>query len=332
MTVMDLPGIHISGSTPLVGVLGHPVTHSLSPKLHNYWLQTLNLNGAYVPVSVDEDHLETVLRAMPHMGFMGANVTVPHKEMAFRLADETDELAWLVGAVNTLDVLPDGRLRGRNTDVYGFAENIKKGAPDFVPSKGPAVVIGAGGASRAVVVALSQMNVTEIRLINRTRSRAETLAQALRDLVTTPVTVVSWSNRQQVLSDAQLLVNTTSLGMSGQPALDLPLDDLPQDALVTDIVYAPLETPLLAQARAQGNQTVDGLGMLLYQAQASFSGWFKTEPPVDQHVRDLVLNTKKTPKDSAASLKPDTPKPDTTEEQEISDPAALVDAWLEDDT
>lgn len=273
----------LSGKAALAGVIGYPVSHSRSPKLHNYWLNELGIDGAYVPLSVSPQHLDQVLKALPHMGFRGVNITVPHKEAVFDLVDEVDPLALRIGAINTIVVDDSGHLLGRNTDGFGFMENLRQGAPQWQPNK-TAVILGAGGAARAVAVALQDAGVETIRIVNRSVSRAETLAETVGGLE-----VALWEDRDRCLEDAALVVNTTILGMVGQPELDLSLEHLPKDAVVNDIVYVPLETPLLARARARGNPTVDGLGMLLWQAVPGFEAWFGQRPTVTATLRDYVL-------------------------------------------
>lgn len=268
---------------PLAGVIGCPVGHSRSPVLHGTWLRQLGISGHYVPLHVEAEDLATVLHAMPRMGFVGANVTIPFKEAALALADDVSETALRIGAANTLSFGPDGRLNADNTDAYGFITNLRQNAPAWNAARGPALVLGAGGAARAVIVALQDAGVPEIYLTNRTAARSETLAQEFG------VTPLPWDSRAQVLPEASCIVNTTSLGMAGQPALDLRLDTLPVTALVTDIVYAPLETPLLAQARAKGCMAVDGLGMLLHQAVPGFERWFGVRPEVTEVLRRAVL-------------------------------------------
>jgi len=270
---------------PLAGVLGHPVAHSRSPRVHRHWLRRYGLPGHYVPLDVVPDDLEEVLRAMPRMGFVGANVTIPHKETALRLCDLVTDRAALVGAVNTLIFREDGRIHGDNTDGYGFLASIRQTAPDWQPKAGPAVVFGAGGASRAVLVALLEAGVPEIRLANRSRPRAE----ALRSEFGARIKVHDWVKAGQTLEGAVTVVNATSLGMTGHTAFRVPLDALEPGALVTDLVYQPLETDLLAQARARGCITVDGLGMLLHQAVPGFERWFGHRPEVDAELREAVL-------------------------------------------
>ncbi|MGE5503643.1 MAG: shikimate dehydrogenase [Actinomycetota bacterium] len=276
----------VSGKARLAGVIGWPIGHSRSPRLHGWWLDQHGIDGAYVPLPVRPEDFETVLRALPRMGFAGANVTVPHKEAALRLVDVVEPLAARIGAVNTLVVLDDGRIEGRNTDAFGFLENLRRGAPGWDAAAAPAVVIGAGGAARAVCAALQDAGIPEIRLANRTPDRALALAAELG----APVRPVAWSERAAALDGAGLVVNTTTLGMTGQPPLDLDLSALASCAVVNDIVYAPLETDLLARARARGNPVVDGLGMLLWQAVPGFEAWFGLRPEVTDELRRFVLN------------------------------------------
>lgn len=268
---------------PLAGVIGCPVSHSLSPILHGTWLREYNIAGHYVPLHVAANNLATVLRTMPEMGFVGANVTIPHKETALALADHVSETALRIGAANTLTFGPDGKLHADNTDAYGFISNLRQEARHWNPTRGPALVLGAGGAARAVIVALQDAGVPEIFLTNRTAQRAQTLAAEFG------VTPVSWDDYARILPKVSSVVNTTSLGMVGQADLTIDLATLPVAALVTDIVYNPLETPLLAQARAKGCHVVDGLGMLLHQAVPGFERWFGLRPDVTQAVRQAVL-------------------------------------------
>lgn len=274
----------LSGKAKLAGVLGWPVGHSRSPRLHGFWLEQHGIDGAYLPLPVRPEDFEAVVRALPRMGFKGANVTVPHKEAALALSDEVEPLARRIGAVNTLVVREDGSILGRNTDAFGFIENLRQGCPGFSAAKGPAVVLGAGGAARAVVAALQDDGCPEIRLLNRTRARAEDVAAALGERIT----VSDWDHRAEACAGAALLVNTTTLGMNGQPPLEMPLDPLPVDALVTDIVYAPLMTDLLRTAAARGNPVVDGLGMLLHQGRPGFAAWFGVMPEVTDELRQFV--------------------------------------------
>jgi shikimate dehydrogenase len=279
------PGVTHNGRTKLAGVMGWPVGHSRSPRLHGYWLAHYGIEGAYVPLPVAPGHLEDALRALPLLGFAGVNLTIPHKEAALPILDHVTPLARRIGAVNLVTVTSDGHLGGDSSDGYGFIENLKQGAPGWLAGAGPAAVLGAGGAARAVVAALLDEGVPEIRLVNRSAGRAELLAASLRG----PIRPMGWSEREAALADAALLVNTTSLGMSGEPPLPLALERLPPAAVVTDIVYAPLETSLLAAARARGHRTVDGLGMLLHQARPAFEAWFGVAPEVTAELRRFML-------------------------------------------
>jgi shikimate dehydrogenase len=247
-------------------------------------LRHYNVDGAYIPLPVRAEALAEGLRMLVAFGFRGVNVTLPHKEAALAVCDEVDDQARRLGAVNTI-VMRDGRLMGSNTDAFGFLENLVESAPDWQAREAPAVVIGAGGAARAVVAALLDASVPEIRLVNRTRSRAATVAQELGG----PLRVFDWADRARALSQAGLLVNASSLGMAGQPPLDLDLSELPGTAVVNDIVYTPLETPLLAKAAKRGNGVVDGLGMLLHQARPGFEAWFGVKPQVTDELRRFVM-------------------------------------------
>ncbi len=286
MTTVD----SISGKAKVAGVMGWPIGHSRSPRLHGFWLRQYGIDGAYVPLAVAPERAEQAIRALPALGFRGCNVTVPLKEIAFRTVDRLDETAQRMGAVNTIVVAEDGALEGGNTDGFGFIENLRAEQPDWTAEQGPAVVIGAGGAARAVVVALLDAGAPEVRLVNRTRARAEELAADLAAVgLAGGVTVVDWVSRETALDGAALLVNTTTQGMAGQPALDLPLRALPVTAVVNDIVYVPLETPLLAEAKARGNPLAGGVGMLLHQARPGFKAWFGVEPQVTAELTRFVL-------------------------------------------
>ncbi len=274
----------ISGNARIAGVMGWPVAHSRSPRLHNFWLDQYGIDGAYVPFPVEPSGLEAALRALPKLGISGVNVTVPHKEQAYRIVDETDDTAARIGAVNTITVTDDGNLTATNTDAFGFTEALRARAPDWSPASGAAVILGAGGASRAILVALQNLGVSEIRVVNRTLERA----QALADELGAPLVAIPWAERETALGDARLLINSTTLGMQGQPSLDLRLDDLPRTAVVNDIVYAPLYTKLLEAAEARGNAIVDGLEMLLHQARPGFHAWYGREPEVTDALRGFV--------------------------------------------
>ena len=270
---------------PLAGVIGHPIAHSKSPTLHGHWLKSYGLAGHYIPMDVTPADLEAVLRTLPKAGFVGANVTVPHKEAALRLADHVSDRASVIGAANTLVFRDDGSIHADNTDGYGFMQNLRSGAPDWNPADGPAVVFGAGGAARAVLQALAEAGVPEILLTNRTRTRADHLKEEFGQRIT----VVDWVQAGNVIENAELVVNTTSLGMQGQPDLRVPLDGLQPGAVVTDLVYAPLKTHLLQTADEAGCTTVDGLGMLLHQAVPGFERWFGIRPEVNEDLRAAVL-------------------------------------------
>lgn len=267
------------------GVMGWPVAQSRSPVLHRFWLEQYGIEGDYVLLPVPPEALERELRALADRGFAGCNLTLPHKEPALTLLDRLDAAACRVGAVNTVVVAADGALEGSNTDAFGFHANLAAALPGWKASTGPAVVLGAGGSARAVVAALLDHGAPEIRLVNRNPARAEALAAALGGRIE----IVAWERRTDALAGAAVLVNTTSLGMIGQPPLDIALDALPVTAAVNDIVYVPLRTKLLAAAEARGNPVVDGLGMLLYQAQPGFAAWFGVQPEVSPALRTRVV-------------------------------------------
>ena len=275
----------ITGRTKLAGVMGWPIAHSRSPQLHAYWLRRYGIDGAYLPLPVTPKNLGEALRALPKLGFTGANLTIPHKEAAVGIVDDLDSHAKRIGAVNTIVVEENGRLLGRNTDGFGFIEHLRHTIPDWAASDGPAVLLGAGGAARAAAVALHDAGIPEIRIVNRTFGRAQSLVESLDG----NATAHAWDDIAQAMQGAALLANTTSLGLSGQPALALPLEPLPMTAIVYDIVYAPLETALLARAKARGNPVVDGLGMLLHQARPGFEAWFGVAPEVTAELRAAVL-------------------------------------------
>lgn len=264
-------------------VIGWPIAHSRSPLIHGHWLERHGINGVYTREPVHPDALGDFLKGLAARGLSGCNVTVPHKEAALALAGSADDAARAIGAANTL-WLEDGRLCAGNSDAYGFLTHLDASAPGWDEARGPAVVLGAGGAARAVVTALLDRGLSEVRLLNRTRSRAESLARAC----TGAVGVGDWADRAAALTGCGLLVNTTSLGMTGAPPLEIALDALPADAVVCDIVYTPLRTALLADAQARGLRTVDGLGMLLHQAVPGFEKWFGVRPAVTDELRALV--------------------------------------------
>ena len=260
----------------LAGVMGWPVAHSRSPVIHNHWIAQHGLRGAYVLLPVHPDKLELALRSLPILGFSGCNLTIPHKVDALKIVDHVDPLAQRIGAVNTVVVEADGTLTGMNTDGFGYIQSLLEVQPNWKADSGPTMVIGAGGASRAVIVALLEHGAQEIRLTNRSADKAIDMAAEFGHRVI----AVPWAQRHDALAGISLLVNTTNQGMHGEPALDLSLHQLPSTALVSDIIYVPLETPLLAAALARGNPTVNGLGMLLHQARPAFSAWFGVLPEV----------------------------------------------------
>ena len=271
--------------TPRVCVIGNPIAHSLSPKLHGYWLDRYGIQGEYTALQVAEKDLETTIRSLPAQGFVGLNVTIPHKVSVLEFADQVTDRATLIGAANTLTFKDDGKIFADNTDGYGFISNLRQGAPDWNPKAGPVMIFGAGGAARAIIVALADAGVPEIIISNRTRAKAE----ALRADFGARIRIVDWVQAGTALADANLLVNTTSLGMKGASEFKVSLDALRPETTVTDIVYNPLETPLLKAAKNIGCTTVDGLGMLLHQGVPGFERWFGQRPEVDDATRRAVL-------------------------------------------
>ncbi|MEJ6403312.1 shikimate dehydrogenase [Yoonia sp. 2307UL14-13] len=270
---------------PRAGVIGHPIDHSLSPRLHGHWLQRYGLTGSYDAIDVPESGIEAILKNLPAKGYVGVNVTLPHKVAVLKFADHISDRATLIGAANTLTFKDDGRILADNTDGYGFMANLRQGAPDWDAKSGPAAIFGAGGASRAIIVALADAGVPEILLSNRTRPKAE----ALRDEFGTRIRVVDWVQADTMLDDATTVINTTSLGMKGAQPFKVPLDNLNPAAVVTDIVYTPLDTAFLESARTIGCTVVDGLGMLLHQGVPGFERWFGVRPAVDDDTRKAVL-------------------------------------------
>jgi shikimate dehydrogenase len=269
---------------PIAGVIGAPIRHSRSPALHTHWLRQNGIRGHYVPLEVSQNDLSLVLRTLPKMGFVGINVTIPHKEAVLALADVVTDRAALIGAANTIS-FRDGKVFADNTDGYGFVANLKQGAPGWDPKSGPAAVLGAGGASRAVVHSLIELGVVDIRLSNRSAPRAE----ALRKEFGPKITVYDWVQAGNMFEGAATVVNTTSLGMEGKAEFRVPLDGLEPGAVVGDLVYTPLETQFLRQAREMGCQVVDGLGMLLHQGAPGFERWFGVAPVIDDAARRVVL-------------------------------------------
>jgi len=270
---------------PLAGVIGSPIAHSKSPALHTHWLKTLGIAGHYIPIDVAQEDLENIIKTLPKMGFVGVNVTVPYKEKVMDFADLVTDRAALIGSANTLIFRKDGKIHADNTDSYGFIQNLRQKAPDWDPKAGPAAILGAGGAARAVIAALVEVGVPEILISNRTKARAEKLKADFGKRLR----VVDWVQAGNMLEEAATVINTTSLGMVGKPPLRVPLDGLQKGTLVTDLVYAPLMTHLLNEANEAGCVTVDGLGMLLHQAVPAFERWFGVRPQVTDETRAAVL-------------------------------------------
>lgn len=268
----------------MAGVMGYPIMHSRSPRLHNAWFAKYGLQGVYVPLAVKPEGLVAALKALPALGFAGCNLTQPHKEEAIAVMDALDPLVTRIGAMNCVVVGPDGSLHGFNNEAVGYVLSIEERFPEWRPDDGPIVVLGAGGGARAVVAGLADRGAREIRLVNRTRGRADRLAADYGS----PVTAYDWDDREAALADAAMLVNTTNQGLAGQPPLEISLDRLPKTAVVSDIIYIPRETPLLLEARQRGNRTVNGLGMLLHQARPAFRSWFGILPDVTPELRSMM--------------------------------------------
>lgn len=275
----------MSAGPPLAGVIGWPIGHSRSPRLHGHWLKRYGIPGFYIPIALPPEDFADGLRSLPRLGFRGVNVTIPHKEQALALADTASALARRIGAANTLTFGPDGAIHADNTDGYGFIANLRQEAPSWRPEDGPALILGAGGASRAVIAALLDDGVPEVRLANRTRARAEALAGHFGDRLIP----IDWAGAAAAAGDAALLVNTTPVGMGSDHDLPIALDRVPASVLVMDIVYGGAPTPLVLEARRRGMTAVDGLGMLLHQGVPGFERWFGRRPDVDDAVRAAVL-------------------------------------------
>lgn len=277
----------VSHTFVLAGVMGWPIAHSRSPVIHGHWIEQLGLRGAYVPLAVNPVNLPDALKGLSALGFAGCNLTLPHKVDALNSVHALDPVAQQIGAVNTVIVQADGSLRGTNTDAFGYIQSLREAQPHWRADSGPAVVLGAGGAARAIVWALADAGVKEIRLFNRSPDKARDMAAQFGS----PVKALAWEQRHDALADAGLLVNTTTQGMQGQPPLDIDLSALPQAALVSDIVYTPLQTDLLLRAKLRGNPVVNGLGMLLHQARPGFEAWFGVMPEVTPALWQKVLAT-----------------------------------------
>ncbi|MEL7277742.1 MAG: shikimate dehydrogenase [Pseudomonadota bacterium] len=274
----------MSEAPPLAAVLGAPIGHSKSPILHRHWLRTMGIRGHYIPIELGDQTFEEGIRGLQTLGFRGANVTLPFKERAFAIADTHTDRALRIGAANTL-TFTDGRIHADNTDSYGFLNNLQQHVPDWSAETGPALVVGAGGASRAIIVGLIDAGAPEVRLANRTRARAQQLA----DEFGPKISVIDWSDLTPALDGVATLVNTTSIGMGGAGELPIDLAAADKTTVVTDIVYTPLNTPLLHAASTVGLRTVDGLGMLLHQAVPGFEAWFGQTPVVDEALRQAIL-------------------------------------------
>jgi shikimate dehydrogenase len=271
----------------IAGLLGWPVAHSRSPVIHNHWLAHYGIPGRYVLFAVPPEKLEAAVRGIAALGLRGCNVTTPHKQAIFPLLDRVDDLARRIGAVNTVVVEKDGTLTGFNNDGNGFIQSLRDVDPQWTPASGPILVLGAGGAARAVAASLAAQGAKEIRVANRTLDKAQEIAGA----VGATVKVVPWEQREDALDGVALLANTTSLGMAGKPPLEISLSRLPKGALVGDLIYIPPETPLLAAARARGNVTVNGLGLLLNQARPAFNAWFGVMPEITPALRQAIAAT-----------------------------------------
>ncbi len=276
-----------SNQFKLAGVMGMPVFQSRSPILHNYWIKKYNIKGAYGHFPVQVENVEAAVRGLSALGIAGCNITQPHKLMAMKMMDHLSPMAQRIGAINCIVVQPDGSLHGFNNDGFGYIQSLKDANPNWRADTGPIVVLGSGGAARAVVVSLVDEGAREIRLINRTRAKADELAAVAPHVVKT----YAWEERHAALDGAAMLVNTTNQGMYGQPPLDIKLDALPKSAMVSDLIYIPLETPLLAAARERGHVTSNGLGMLLNQAIPAFEAWFGVRPEITEELRQAILAT-----------------------------------------
>jgi shikimate dehydrogenase len=281
----------LGGSFGIAGLLGWPVAHSRSPVIHNHWLAHYGIPGRYVLFGVPPEKLEAAVRGIAVLGLRGCNVTTPHKQAIFPLLDRVDDLARRIGAINTVVVEQDGSLSGFNNDGNGFILSLRDASPQWRPGSGPILVLGGGGAARAVVASLAAQGATEIRVANRTRAKAEEIAAALSSAHGPVVKVVNWEQRNDAQAGVALLANCTSLGMAGKPPLDIALDALPKAALVGDLIYTPPETPLLAAARQRGHVTVNGLGLLLNQARPAFNAWFGVMPEITPALRQAVAAT-----------------------------------------
>tara|TARA_Y100001954_G_scaffold219294_1_gene253291 strand:- start:308 stop:1141 length:834 start_codon:yes stop_codon:yes gene_type:complete len=269
----------------LAAVLGNPISHSKSPRMHNYWLKQNELNGYYIPIKVELADFEQTIRTLMKMGFSGVNVTIPHKLLALKIADESSSIAQYIGAANTLTFTKENKIYADNTDAYGFINNIKSKYPNWNPKKGVSVVLGAGGASRAVIAALLSEGSKQIMVLNRTIEKAEVLKKDYDN----KITVESWENINEVLASSKNIINTTSLGMNDETFIPINPEAIPEKSLVSDLVYTPLETNLLKIAKNRGSKTVDGLGMLIHQGVPGFEAWFGQKPLVTEELREILI-------------------------------------------
>ena len=269
----------------LAAVLGNPISHSKSPRMHNYWLKQNKLNGYYIPIKVELADFEQTIRTLMKMGFSGVNVTIPHKLLALKIADESSSIAQYIGAANTLTFTKENKIYADNTDAYGFINNIKSKYPNWNPKKGVSVVLGAGGASRAVIAALLSEGSKQIMVLNRTIEKAEVLKKEYDN----KITVESWENINEVLASSKNIINTTSLGINDETFIPINPEAIPEKSLVSDLVYTPLETNLLKIAKNRGSKTVDGLGMLIHQGVPGFEAWFGQKPLVTEELREILI-------------------------------------------
>ena len=269
----------------LVAVLGHPISHSKSPRMHRHWLKTNAISGDYIAIDIPPKRFVETLKVLIGAGVSGFNVTVPHKEKALLLSDKRSARAEKIGAANTLVIDANGKINADNTDGYGFITNLRSHCKHWIPAAGPALVLGAGGASRAIIVSLLEAGAPKIYLSNRTQQRALDVASEISPIIE----VVSWAHKEQYLTKVMTVVNTTSLGMTGKPPLKIDISKINPGALVTDLVYAPIETPLLKQAKTLGCSVVGGIGMLLNQGVPGFEAWFGIRPVVNAEIEAIVV-------------------------------------------
>jgi len=277
----------LTGKAIVAGVIGDPISHSRSPMLHGFWLDQYKIDGVVVPLHVTQANLKAAVAALPKLGFAGANVTIPHKEAVLPLMDEIDDPAKIIGAVNMITVREDGSLYGQNTDGFGFIESLKQ-QTSWTSTDKNVVLLGSGGAARGIVYALAMDGAARITVVNRTKSKADRLSKELGNHVSSKINSADWSDLEDLLTSADLFVNSTSLGMTGHPDLDMPLDALPAGSTVCDIVYVPLETELLKRSKSLGLQTCEGLGMLIHQARPAFRSWFGRDPDVSEALYDIL--------------------------------------------